>query len=136
MRPRARAPTQGTPGAARHGRARLKSSTEWLTVRSAYRSAEQADPDDEREQRAIEGGDRGDQGGTERIGERGKDANAEAAAALFDDPATYRSYIFQEPYEGPVGVRRYWQEVTAPQSRVSMRMGRPFVNGNRVAAEF
>jgi hypothetical protein len=65
-----------------------------------------------------------------------EDADAEAAAALFDDRATYRSNIFQEPYEGPDGVRRYWQEVTASQSQVSVRMGRPFVDGNRVAAEF
>ena len=65
-----------------------------------------------------------------------EDADAEAAAALFDDRATYRSNIFQEPYEGPAGVRRYWQEVTSSQSQVSVRMGRPFVDGNRVAAEF
>ena len=65
-----------------------------------------------------------------------EDADAEAAAALFDDRATYRSNIFQEPCEGPDGVRRYWQEVTASQSHVSVRMGRPFVDGNRVAAEF
>ena len=45
-----------------------------------------------------------------------EDADAEAAAVLFDDRATYRSNIFQEPYEGPDGVRRYWQEVTASQS--------------------
>jgi len=65
-----------------------------------------------------------------------EDADAEAAAALFNDRATYRSNIFQEPYEGPDGVRRYWHEVTASQSQVSVRMGRPFVDGNRVAAEF
>jgi hypothetical protein len=62
--------------------------------------------------------------------------DAETAAALFDDQATYRSNIFQEPYDGSDGVRRYWQEVTASQSQVSARMGRPFVDGNRVAAEF
>jgi hypothetical protein len=64
----------------------------------------------------------------------GKDA--EAAAALFDEQATYRSNIFEEPYIGRVGVRRYWQDATRTQEDVRVMMGRPFVDGDRVAAEF
>jgi predicted SnoaL-like aldol condensation-catalyzing enzyme len=65
-----------------------------------------------------------------------EEADAEAAAALFDEEATYRSNIFQAPYEGRDGVRRYWQDVTRTQAEVHVRMGRPFTDGDRVAAEF
>ena len=36
-----------------------------------------------------------------------QDKNVEAAAALFDEQATYRANIFETPYEGRDGVRRY-----------------------------
>lgn len=65
-----------------------------------------------------------------------EDKDADAAAALFDEGSTYRSNIFEEPYEGPEGVRRYWLEVTRTQEDVRVLMGRPFVDGDRVAAEF
>lgn len=58
------------------------------------------------------------------------------AAALFAPDATYRSNIFEEPHEGREGVAEYWQRVTASQSEVRVRMGRPFVDGTRVAVEF
>jgi nuclear transport factor 2 (NTF2) superfamily protein len=60
----------------------------------------------------------------------------EAAAALFTADATYRDRIFDEPHHGPDGVAAYWGGVTAAQSEVRVRMGRPFVDGNRVAVEF
>jgi hypothetical protein len=60
----------------------------------------------------------------------------EAAAALFDERSTYRSNIFEEPFEGPDGVRRYWQDVTRTQEDVRVRIGSPFGDGDRVAAEF
>ena len=63
-------------------------------------------------------------------------ADADAAAALFTEEATYRSNIFQEPYEGRDGVRRYWAEATSTQEDVRVAMGRPFTDGERVAAEF
>jgi hypothetical protein len=65
-----------------------------------------------------------------------EEADADAAAALFDEGGTYRSNIFEDPYEGRDGVRRYWQEVTSTQEDVRVRMGRPFTDGDRVAAEF
>lgn len=58
------------------------------------------------------------------------------AAALFTDDARYRSHIHEDPHTGPDGVRTYWSEVTATQSEVSVRMGRPFLDGRRVAVEF
>jgi len=63
-------------------------------------------------------------------------ADAEAAGALFDERATYRASIFEEPFLGREGVRRYWQDVTRTQEDVRVRIGRPFTDGDRVAAEF
>jgi ketosteroid isomerase-like protein len=60
----------------------------------------------------------------------------DAAAALFADGSTYRANIFEEPFEGPDGVRRYWTDVTASQADVEVRIGHPYVDGDRVAAEF
>jgi predicted SnoaL-like aldol condensation-catalyzing enzyme len=65
-----------------------------------------------------------------------EERDAEAAAALFDEQATYRSNIFEVPYEGREGVRRYWRDVTRTQEDVRVLMGRPFADGDRVAAEF
>jgi hypothetical protein len=63
-------------------------------------------------------------------------ADADGAAALFTPDATYRSNIFEQPHEGREGVAEYWRTVTATQSDVRVRMGRPFVDGSRVAVEF
>jgi limonene-1,2-epoxide hydrolase len=60
----------------------------------------------------------------------------EAAARLFTPDATYRSNIFEEAHLGQDGVRAYWQSVTSSQSEVQVRMGRPFIDGSRVAVEF
>lgn len=65
-----------------------------------------------------------------------EDRDAEAAATLFDDRATYRANIFEEPFVGREGVREYWTTVTSTQEDVRVLMGRPFVDGPRVAAEF
>jgi ketosteroid isomerase-like protein len=65
-----------------------------------------------------------------------EEADADAAAALFTEDATYRSLIFEEPYVGRGGVREYWQGVTATQEDVRVLMGHPFGDGDRVAAEF
>lgn len=60
----------------------------------------------------------------------------DAAAALFTEDATYRDRIFDEPHRGPDGVAAYWANVTRPQSEVQVRIGKPFVDGKRVAVEF
>jgi SnoaL-like domain len=62
--------------------------------------------------------------------------DADAAASLFTAEATYRSNIFEEPHVGRNGVADYWRSVTESQSDVLVRMGRPFVDGSRVAVEF
>ena len=65
-----------------------------------------------------------------------EDGDADAAAALFTEDSTYRSNIFEEPYRGRDGVHTYWTEVTRTQEDVRVLMGAPFVDGDRVAAEF
>lgn len=62
--------------------------------------------------------------------------DADAAASLFTSDATYRANIFEEPHVGQDGVHGYWSSVTESQSDVSVRMGRPFIDGERVAVEF
>ncbi|HJQ91369.1 MAG TPA: nuclear transport factor 2 family protein [Acidimicrobiia bacterium] len=62
--------------------------------------------------------------------------DAEAAADLFAEDATYRSFIFDEPQVGRDGVKAYWSEVTATQADVHVTMGRPIVDGSRAAVEF
>jgi limonene-1,2-epoxide hydrolase len=65
-----------------------------------------------------------------------EERDAEAAAVLFTEDATYRSNIVEDAYEGRAGVAEYWRTVTQSQSDVEVRMGRPFVDGTRVAVEF
>ncbi len=64
-------------------------------------------------------------------------ADSEAAAALFAQDGTYRNDIYQDhPNVGRDGVIAYWDGVTSVQSDVTVRMGRPFVDGNRSVVEF
>jgi hypothetical protein len=65
-----------------------------------------------------------------------EDKDPEAAASLFTEDGTYRASIFEEPFVGRDGVRRYWEDVTSTQEDVRVRMGAPFADGHRVAAEF
>jgi limonene-1,2-epoxide hydrolase len=65
-----------------------------------------------------------------------EERDAEAAAALFTEGSEYRTRPFEEPHRGQEGVRAYWQEVTASQAEVRVRMGRPFAAGERVTVEF
>ena len=44
----------------------------------------------------------------ERYARAWEAADAEAAAALFTEDATYRADPFGDPYQGREGVRRYW----------------------------
>jgi hypothetical protein len=50
-----------------------------------------------------------------------EERDAEAAAALFDEHATYRSNIFEAPHEGRgmLQVRRGVMEMTAPRAELS-----------------
>ncbi|MGP6203676.1 nuclear transport factor 2 family protein [Microbacterium sp. F2] len=62
--------------------------------------------------------------------------DADAAAALFTDDATYREQPYEEPYRGREGVRAYWTRVTATQSDISFRTGRVVAAGSHAAVEW
>lgn len=64
------------------------------------------------------------------------DRDPDAAAALFTEDSAYRANIFEEPHRGRSGVADYWSAVTDAQSDVEVRMGTPFVDGERVTVEF
>jgi predicted SnoaL-like aldol condensation-catalyzing enzyme len=65
-----------------------------------------------------------------------EESDAEKAAGIFTEDATYRSNIFEEPHVGHDGITAYWTGVTSTQSEIAVRMGRPIVDGNRVSVEF
>ena len=62
--------------------------------------------------------------------------DADAAARLFTEAAIYREQAFQEPFVGRAAIRDYWSRVTASQSKVELRYGRPVVDGHRLAVEW
>ena len=65
-----------------------------------------------------------------------EEADSEAAASLFTEDSSYRNDIYEEPNRGRTGVAEYWTGVTSVQSDVTVRMGTPFVDGDRAAVEF
>jgi ketosteroid isomerase-like protein len=65
--------------------------------------------------------------------ERGDDAWIEE---LFTEDASYRSSPFRTPHLGHDGIREYWRGATRTQGDVRVTMGRPFVDGDRVVAEW
>jgi ketosteroid isomerase-like protein len=62
--------------------------------------------------------------------------DADAASRLFTEDATYREQPFQPPFVGRAAIRDYWARVTASQTSVELRYGRPIVLANRVAVEW
>jgi SnoaL-like domain len=64
------------------------------------------------------------------------DRDADAAAALFTENASYRVQPYEEAHVGPAGVHAYWAGVTATQDAVELRYGTPVVEGNRAAVEW
>lgn len=62
--------------------------------------------------------------------------DADAAAALFTDDATYAEQPYQDAFAGRAGVREYWARVTATQSKIEIRYGKPITAGNRTAVEW
>jgi ketosteroid isomerase-like protein len=62
--------------------------------------------------------------------------DADAAAALFTDDATYREQAFEEPFAGREAIRQYWARVTAGQRDIELAYGEPVAAGARVAVEW
>src|SRR5665213_3945545 len=67
-----------------------------------------------------------------------REKDADAAADLFTETATYTSDPFGEPNVGQHGVRAYWSGVTATQEEVRVRFGRAIasIDARRAAVEF
>ncbi|MEJ7569707.1 MAG: nuclear transport factor 2 family protein [Gaiellaceae bacterium] len=63
-------------------------------------------------------------------------ADADAVVELFADNASYRSSIFAEAHVGREAIRAYWERATAAQKALAVQVGRPFVDADRVAAEW
>ena len=62
--------------------------------------------------------------------------DAEAAGRLFTDDALYREQPFQDAFAGRAAIEDYWRKVTASQTKVELRYGRPVVDGRRLAVEW
>jgi hypothetical protein len=62
--------------------------------------------------------------------------DADAAAALFTEDATYAEQPYETAFPGRVGVHDYWARVTATQSDIAMQFGTPITVGNRTAVEW
>ena len=64
------------------------------------------------------------------------DRDADAAAALFTEDATYAEQPYQDAFAGSKGVREYWARVTATQSDVEVKYGTPITVGDQTAVEW
>jgi hypothetical protein len=62
--------------------------------------------------------------------------DADAAAMLFTEDATYAERPYQDAFVGRKAVRDYWTRVTAVQSGIEMKYGSPITVGNRTAVEW
>jgi hypothetical protein len=63
-----------------------------------------------------------------------RDANA--AAALFAEDATYAEQPYDAAFAGRAAIRNYWARVTTTQSAIAMQFGTPITVGNRTAVEW
>lgn len=63
-------------------------------------------------------------------------ADTDLLITLFTEDAGYRSNPFEEPHVGHDGIRAYWDGVTSQQRDARVSMGKPFVDGDRVAVEW
>jgi ketosteroid isomerase-like protein len=62
--------------------------------------------------------------------------DAERAAQLFTENATYREMPFDAPKNGRLGIREYWSTVTADQRDIEFRSQAIAVNGNTGVAHW
>jgi ketosteroid isomerase-like protein len=73
---------------------------------------------------------------TDRYRRAWEEADADLVLTLFTEDASYRANPFEEPHLGHAGIRAYWEGVTGQQRDARVRMGRPFVDGDRVTVEW
>ncbi|MFQ5817408.1 MAG: nuclear transport factor 2 family protein [Terriglobia bacterium] len=72
----------------------------------------------------------------ESYGRAWETRDAELAASLFTDEATYQEEAFAEPLVGRAAIRAYWQNATSTQKEINFVAGQPVVSGNLLIAEW
>jgi SnoaL-like domain len=72
----------------------------------------------------------------EPYGRAWETADGDLIVSLFSDDAVYRSSPFREPYIGHEQIRAYWRRRAGNQRETRVCMGRPVVDGDRVAVEW
>jgi limonene-1,2-epoxide hydrolase len=72
----------------------------------------------------------------EAYGRAWETGDDELMASLFNEHANYRSGPFRELFRGHDEIRAYARRTAATQRDKHVRMGRPFVDGSRVAVEW
>jgi hypothetical protein len=63
-------------------------------------------------------------------------ADADAVVRLFTPTASYRPSIFRRAHVGRDAIAAYWRQATQSQSKVAVRMGRPFIDGRCAVVEW
>ena len=63
-----------------------------------------------------------------------EERNADKAASLFTENASYRDNPHKEPYQGRDGIRKYWSDVTADQRNVEFNYEVLTTYGNTAVA--
>lgn len=66
-----------------------------------------------------------------------REKDADAAARLFTEDAVYAAVpgVPEQTFRGRAEIRRYWTEITAPQTDMTGRHGVPLCSGDRAAVE-
>lgn len=72
----------------------------------------------------------------EAYGEAWESRDADAAAEIFSDDATYRVTPYEEPHIGKDGVRNYWAGVTENQRNIQFEHRAISVTGNTGVAHW
>jgi ketosteroid isomerase-like protein len=72
----------------------------------------------------------------EAYGRAWQTGDDELVATLFTEDANYRSAPFREPFRGHDEIRAYARRNAGTQRDKHVRMGRPFIDGSRVAVEW
>lgn len=73
----------------------------------------------------------------ESFGRVWRDGDAEAAAAIMTDDASYRNSPFLgEPYVGRAAIEGFWRAAVVDVSDVDFRYGTPVIDGDRVGVEW
>jgi len=75
-------------------------------------------------------------GWIEAYGRAWQTGDDELMTSLFTEEAKYRSAPFREPFRGHDEIRAYARRNAGTQRDKHVRMGRPFIDGSRVAVEW